>query len=466
MNNSKCSMSKKKESLIKKFEANIDDLKGMVVSEGTMGVNALIRKYLAVLETYAPDNYKAYIEANPELKDRDVWMALDVEDKSYIVDELANELDKIAPEGYYFGASEGDGACYGFWEVEPDESKKCEGSNTPEDAVLRIFTMLKDNDILAGYIDMEVVKNNLADLVEEFEGRFDFDTDRGSFVATMLLDSNDERDDESVIDKWNRCADMTDTIMELFNIPNGEDSTNENWGAIQWELYDGGITDIYTKDESKKSEVHNGLDMDSKYRYIDEFENLIGMDISDAHKEMGGWWTLANQDVRGSLRSYDFKRSGLGAVTLTADKNNNVVKVSGRILQVPFEFSQKKQGESKKSEGVSDTIKMNIDYNTFMRLLDATAYLDADDDYKDALWDYYSEFGELDGDACGFFDNLFQYTDWYDADEVWENYDNILGTKPEDKDAEEALDAYLEEHDADLGGASVYKHGDHYLILQ
>ena len=133
------------------------------------------------------------------------------------------------------------------------ESKKCEGSNTPEDAVLRIFTTLKDNDILAGYIDMEVVKNNLADLVEEFEGRFDFDTDRGSFVATMLLDSNDERDDDTVADKWNRCADLTDTIMELFNIPNGEDSTNENWEAIQWELYDGGITDIYTKDESNKS---------------------------------------------------------------------------------------------------------------------------------------------------------------------------------------------------------------------
>ena len=134
------------------------------------------------------------------------------------------------------------------------ESKKCEGSKTPEDAVLRIFTTLKDNDILAEYIDMEVVKDNLADLVEEFEGRFDFDTDRGSFVATMLLDSNDERDGDSEADKWNRCAILTDTIMELFNIPNGEDSTNENWEAIQWELYDGGITDIYTKDESKKSE--------------------------------------------------------------------------------------------------------------------------------------------------------------------------------------------------------------------
>lgn len=122
----------------KKSEANLDDLKGMVVSEGTMGVNALIRKYLAVLETYAPDNYKAYIEANPELKDREVWMALDVEDKSYIVDELADELNKIAPEGYYFGASEGDGACYGFWEVNPSESKKQEADGEDSQATYEV----------------------------------------------------------------------------------------------------------------------------------------------------------------------------------------------------------------------------------------------------------------------------------------------------------------------------------------
>lgn len=122
----------------KKSEANLDDLKGMVVSEGTMGVNALIRKYLAVLETYAPDNYKAYIEANPELKDREVWMALDVEDKSYIVDELSDELNKIAPEGYYFGASEGDGACYGFWEVNPSESKKQEADGEDSQATYAV----------------------------------------------------------------------------------------------------------------------------------------------------------------------------------------------------------------------------------------------------------------------------------------------------------------------------------------
>ena len=243
----------------KKSEANIDDLKGMVVSEGTMGVNVLIRKYLDVLETYAPDNYKVYIEANPELKDRDVWMALDVRDKSYIVDELADELDKIAPEGYYFGASEGDGACYGFWEVEPDESKKSEACK-------------------------------------------------------------------------------------------------------------------------------GGKDDDTK----------VGKD---------------------------------GKAT-----------------------------ESKKSEGIDGAIKMNIDYNTFMRLLDAAAYLDADDDYKDALWDYYSEFGEIDGDADVFFDNLFQYTAWYDVDEMYD----AIGERFQDesKSKEECIQDAID--DVDM---TICPYNDHYLVI-
>lgn len=242
-----------------KSEANLADLKGLVVSEGTMGVNALIRKYLAVLETYAPDNYKAYIEANPELKDREVWMALDVEDKSYIVDELADELDKIAPEGYYFGASEGDGACYGFWEVEPDESKKPEACK-------------------------------------------------------------------------------------------------------------------------------GGKDDDTK----------VGKD---------------------------------GKAT-----------------------------ESKKSEGIDGAIKMNIDYNTFMRLLDAAAYLDADDDYKDALWDYYSEFGEIDGDADVFFDNLFQYTAWYDVDEMYD----AIGERFQDesKSKEECIQDAID--DVDM---TICPYNDHYLVI-
>lgn len=106
--------------------------------------------------------------------------------------------------------------------------------------------------------------------------------------------------------------------------------------------------DTNLAESRKKSDE---LDLDNKYRHIDEFENLLGMEISDAREEMGHWWRLANQDVRDSRRVYKFERSGLGVVTLTADKKNNIVKVEGRLLRVPFEFFKDGKVESKKSEG-------------------------------------------------------------------------------------------------------------------
>lgn len=133
------------------------------------------------------------------------------------------------------------------------ESKQCEGSKTPEEEVLRIFTSLKNNDILDEYIDMAAVKKNLVDLVNEFEGTFDFDADRGHFVTTILVDSDGNKDDESESEKWNDCAALTDFIIELCKIPNGDDGTNEAWETVQWELYES-IEELYDTDESKKSE--------------------------------------------------------------------------------------------------------------------------------------------------------------------------------------------------------------------
>jgi hypothetical protein len=38
----------------------------------------------------------------------------------WVVDELFDLLNANAPSGYYFGASEGDGACFGFWKAEDE----------------------------------------------------------------------------------------------------------------------------------------------------------------------------------------------------------------------------------------------------------------------------------------------------------------------------------------------------------
>lgn len=115
--------------------------------------------------------------------------------------------------------------------------------------------------------------------------------------------------------------------------------------------------------------------------------------------------------------------------------------------------------ESKKSEGVGGKIKMGIDYNMFMRMCASAAYLDENEDYWDALWEYYSEMGEIE-DACEFFDNLFQYTSWCDEDEVYDEYldDSYKdGTKSKAECIEAAVDA---------GDLDVFKTDKGYLVIQ
>lgn len=115
--------------------------------------------------------------------------------------------------------------------------------------------------------------------------------------------------------------------------------------------------------------------------------------------------------------------------------------------------------EAKKSEGIGDRIKMGIDYNMFMRMCGSAAYLDDNEDYWDALWEYYSEMGEIE-DACEFFDNLFQYTAWCDADKVYDEYlDDKF--KDESKSKEECIQAAIDDGDLDA-----YKHDSgNYLVI-
>ena len=108
---------------MKKSEANIEDLKGKVVSDGTMRPEDLIPKFLNVLKVYGKDVYDKYVGENPEVLD---LSGMDDETLGWVVDELFDKLNEIAPEGYSFGSQDGDGACYGFWSEDADERKKCE----------------------------------------------------------------------------------------------------------------------------------------------------------------------------------------------------------------------------------------------------------------------------------------------------------------------------------------------------
>lgn len=40
----------------------------------------------------------------------------------WLRESLQTALEEEAPEGFYFGTSEGDGACFGFFAIEPDDT--------------------------------------------------------------------------------------------------------------------------------------------------------------------------------------------------------------------------------------------------------------------------------------------------------------------------------------------------------
>ena len=64
----------------------------------------------------AADGWDAYMDAHAF--DSDV-----LETVGYLVWEaLYDALNDCAPDGWYFGNTEGDGSDYGFWAIEPEEN--------------------------------------------------------------------------------------------------------------------------------------------------------------------------------------------------------------------------------------------------------------------------------------------------------------------------------------------------------
>lgn len=111
--------------------------KAVIVSEGTLRPEDLIPRFLAAArhlakEAAAGDIEAAFLEiVEAELSeihrriegldvDAEYW---DSEEAGWDLDYLLDLLDLLgeaAPEGYRFGAHEGDGALFGFWPVEEE----------------------------------------------------------------------------------------------------------------------------------------------------------------------------------------------------------------------------------------------------------------------------------------------------------------------------------------------------------
>ncbi len=93
------------------------ELKNVSISAGTLRTEDLIGTFIGLLDEIRPrvaarirKEYGDIID-NPSDPDA-VWFLHEV---------LFEELDKLAPEGCYFGAHPGDGSDFGFWSYEFDE---------------------------------------------------------------------------------------------------------------------------------------------------------------------------------------------------------------------------------------------------------------------------------------------------------------------------------------------------------
>lgn len=89
------------------------------ISIGTLRPEALIPRFrdlcLTIDEDLLDPSEQLSIESLEKSKFKEEYA--DQERADEILTGLFNKLDSIAPDGYRFGAHEGDGADFGFWEI-------------------------------------------------------------------------------------------------------------------------------------------------------------------------------------------------------------------------------------------------------------------------------------------------------------------------------------------------------------
>lgn len=112
------------------------------VSHATLNTTHLLQAFLPVLRDLVENNKemlayslkplevlgkgRAHLE-NLEFLETSDYNGDSFEERAseFLNEDLFDALNYFAPDGFYFGSTEGDGSCYGFWETEPDYFSQC-----------------------------------------------------------------------------------------------------------------------------------------------------------------------------------------------------------------------------------------------------------------------------------------------------------------------------------------------------
>jgi hypothetical protein len=126
-------------SKVEHFQSIVKSYGGFILSDGTCNLQHILPKAYDLLEG---------MEANEELR-ASILTCFNIEDMEYVEshglfmsqyhgeatiqesayesasyvwnEDVYNYFNNIAPSGYYFGSSEGDGACIGWFKIEEEE---------------------------------------------------------------------------------------------------------------------------------------------------------------------------------------------------------------------------------------------------------------------------------------------------------------------------------------------------------
>ena len=363
-------------------------------------------------------------------------------------------------------------------------------------------------DELLGYADAEYLLEDVVDVLSQYytyeDETFDEDQAKDDPEFTIKIEGGDERADFYSEDIFYVHLPNKEAAEELAKVLGGELSESkkpesckdgkkesmehcDSCGAVMTEYdYDryGGLckrcrdkgeakkpTESSKKNEKTadigdtmyasklKSLVRKfatfGVKVSDKVEVLEENENDKSADYKLSASKDSDTYSISVSIYEGKHTTISVK-DGSGK-SVVSGEGKSFASALSTIEQSDFDGTNESR---KKSEGIGDRIKMGIDYNMFMRMCRTAAYLDEDEDYWDALWEYYSEMGEI-SDALEFFDNLFQYTAWCDADEL---YDEYLDDKFKDKSKskEECIEAAIDD-----GDLQAYKHekGNYLVIL-